>query len=170
LIARRAETTDIPAMMLLEQRSPTAAHWSKEQYEVFFLNTSSQLSESVAWVAENVAENVAKDAAEDVVENELEEFQLLGFLAARRLDTEWELENIVVAEHVRRRGTGEALLDKLIAHARKAGGTAVFLEVRESNQNARALYRKTGFRERGFRKNYYSNPVEDAVLLNLVLP
>ena len=56
------------------------------------------------------------------------------------------------------------LLNELIAHARAKNGSGIFLEVRESNQSARGLYRKMGFEETGRRKGYYANPAEDAIL------
>jgi len=94
---------------------------------------------------------------------------LLGFLVARRVASEWELENIVVARSARRRGCGRRLLDALIAHATQTNGESVFLEVRESNAAARALYGRAGFRETGRRKSYYDNPVEAAILYGLRL-
>jgi len=94
---------------------------------------------------------------------------LLGFLVARRVASEWELENIVVTPSARLRGCGRRLLDALIAHATQTNGESVFLEVRESNAAARALYGRAGFRETGRRKSYYDNPVEAAILYGLRL-
>jgi ribosomal-protein-alanine N-acetyltransferase len=82
---------------------------------------------------------------------------------------EWELENIVVANGMRRRGTGTLLLTELITQARAAGGCAIFLEVRASNQDARAFYQRTGFEEAGVRSGYYAAPAENAVLYRLRL-
>jgi ribosomal-protein-alanine N-acetyltransferase len=95
--------------------------------------------------------------------------EILGFLVAHRLDAESELENIVVTEAARRQGAATILLGALIAHARAAQGSGIFLEVRQSNQSARALYRKLGFEETGLRKSYYSDPPEDAILCRLSL-
>jgi len=95
--------------------------------------------------------------------------EILAFLIAHRIDIEWELENIVVAGTARRRGLGTLLLRELIAHARIENANGIFLEVRESNQSARALYRKLGFEEVGSRKGYYANPPDDAILCRLSL-
>jgi [ribosomal protein S18]-alanine N-acetyltransferase len=54
-------------------------------------------------------------------------------------------------------------------HARAQRGSGIFLEVRESNQSARALYRKVGFKETGLRRSYYADPTEDAILCRLSL-
>jgi ribosomal-protein-alanine N-acetyltransferase len=87
-----------------------------------------------------------------------------GFVVARHVAPEWELENIVVAPAVRRRGLGQRLLDALLAAARETNSSSVFLEVRESNAAARCFYEKAGFVQTGRRKSYYTDPAEDAVL------
>jgi len=95
--------------------------------------------------------------------------KISGFLVARHLAPEWELENIVVAPSARRIGLGSRLLNALLANARETDSEAVFLEVRESNAAARSLYEKAGFEPTGRRKAYYTNPAEDAVLYRLLL-
>ena len=89
---------------------------------------------------------------------------ILGFLIASHVDPEWELENIVVALTARRSGLGKRLLEGLLAAAAETNSVSVFLEVRESNLAARALYESAGFRLEGQRKLYYTNPSEDALL------
>ena len=90
--------------------------------------------------------------------------KVLGFLVSARIDHEWELENIVVVQGSRRNGVGRRLLEALLAEARQTNGSSVFLEVRESNVPARALYEKSGFTQAGRRRAYYQNPWEDAIL------
>ena len=141
--------------MDLERESATAAHWSRQQYEDALATSDPQSVERVVLIAED-------EAAE-------EESEIFGFLVGRRVDAEWELENIVVANGMRRRGTGTLLLTELITEAHAAGGSAIFLEVRESNQDARAFYRKMGFEEAGARRLYYASPAENAVLYRLSL-
>ena len=82
---------------------------------------------------------------------------------------EWEIENIAIAGPARRRGLGTRLLGELLDLARAQGAESVFLEVRESNHAARALYEKWSFIESGRRKKYYKDPEEDAILYRLVL-
>ncbi len=74
------------------------------------------------------------------------------------------MENITVSAMARRHGVATQLLGALLEHVHAETGSAIFLEVRESNQPARRLYSKAGFQETGLRKNYYSSPREDAVL------
>ncbi len=95
--------------------------------------------------------------------------KILAFLVARRVDLEWELENLVVAETFRRRGAGSMLLAALVAEARAQQGSGIFLEVRESNSSAQGLYKKAGFKKTDLRKDYYSDPREDAVVFRLSL-
>ena len=70
----------------------------------------------------------------------------------------------------RRRGFGRLLLATLLRAARDAGCERAFLEVREGNAPARALYEGAGFRPCGRRKDYYRLPTEDAILMGVLLP
>jgi [ribosomal protein S18]-alanine N-acetyltransferase len=74
-----------------------------------------------------------------------------------------------VSPEFRRRGVGEALLAAGLAIFRRSRMEEVFLEVRESNTSARALYARHGFRPVGQRSAYYRNPKEDALVLRLEL-
>lgn len=78
-----------------------------------------------------------------------------------------ELANIAVVPEARGRGIGGGLLDHLVGVARDRGARSIFLEVRESNRAARALYAGRGFREVGSRPGYYDSPPEDALVLEL---
>lgn len=91
-----------------------------------------------------------------------------GYLLAWRVADELELLHLVVHPAARRRGFGGALLDELLAHGRRRGLGAVYLEVRVSNEGALRLYRSRGFREEGRRRGYYADG-EDALVLTLPL-
>ena len=157
---RPAIVADLPAIFELERCSPSAAHWSRQHYENLLAIANSQpRPERLAWVLEKEGETPER------VANKTPE--VVAFLVARRIDVEWELENIVVADAVRRQGLGTLLLRGLVAHVRSEQGRGIFLEVRESNQKARQLYQKLGFEESGLRKNYYANPAENAILYRM---
>ena len=79
------------------------------------------------------------------------------------------IDNLAVLPEHRRSGAGAALLTKMLSDARKLSAKSAVLEVRESNLPAIALYERTGFRQVGFRKNYYDNPTEGARLYSLPL-
>jgi len=96
-----------------------------------------------------------------------EKGNLAGFLVASVTPPDAELETIAVAAEAQRRGLGAMLLGALLEELRREDVSELFLEVRASNQAARALYRGHGFTQIGRRANYYADPEEDAVLLGL---
>jgi ribosomal-protein-alanine N-acetyltransferase len=80
---------------------------------------------------------------------------------------EWEIENIVVAEDVRRQGIGRVLLHAVMTAAQGEQAERIILEVRESNLAARRLYESAGFSQCGTRLRYYGAPEEAAILYEL---
>jgi [ribosomal protein S18]-alanine N-acetyltransferase len=92
-----------------------------------------------------------------------------GYLIGREVAATGEVLNLAVAPEFRRRGLGGALLRAGIAALRQRKVEEIFLEVRESNHSAQALYLGHGFRPVGQRSAYYRNPKEDAVVLRLAL-
>jgi ribosomal-protein-alanine acetyltransferase len=150
---RAATSQDIPDMIRLEGQSPTAAHWTEGEYRRMF-EMSAPPATRIFLVAEREPRIDSRDEISPV----------LGFLVASQIAPEWELENIVIASEARAKGIGTRLMQELLARANQTHSEAVFLEVRESNVAARALYAKLDFRETGRRKSYYVNPIEDAIL------
>ncbi len=148
---------DISAMIALDRASPAAAHWTDRQYLDLFASGRLIL---VAFSAMADSNSIRESP-----ENEC----LKAFLVARHIDCEWELENIVVSPFARRQGIGKALLCAFFEAASEPDSEAVFLEVRESNRAARALYESVGFESTGRRKSYYTAPLEDAVLYRRTL-
>jgi ribosomal-protein-alanine N-acetyltransferase len=90
--------------------------------------------------------------------------RVVGFLVAREIAGEWELENVAVAPEASCQGIGTSLIEDLLRKLRKERAQRVFLEVRESNFEARKLYERQGFQLVGRRNRYYSGPEEDALL------
>jgi [ribosomal protein S18]-alanine N-acetyltransferase len=89
------------------------------------------------------------------------EGSVAGFLLWRLIaQDEAEVLNLAVSPAYRRRGIALQLIRNITV-------PAVFLEVRESNRAARALYRRAGFQESGTRLRYYDNPAEDAIVMRL---
>ena len=95
--------------------------------------------------------------------------RVAGYAIAMLGGDEADLANIAVVDEERGRGVGRALIDRIIATVRGRGVRSLYLEVRQSNSTARALYRRVGFLEVGVRAGYYSHPVEDALVLRLDL-
>jgi ribosomal-protein-alanine N-acetyltransferase len=149
-------------MVDLEREVPTSANWSHRHYESLFKTADSEPSGYFVLVVEDPS-----------CSRSVTEFngtsQIIAYLTAHQVDRDWELQYMVVARESRRFGVGTYLLNEFISYVRATGGSWIFLEVRQSNQSARALYRKMGFEETGLRKSYYSNPPEDAILCRLSL-
>jgi ribosomal-protein-alanine N-acetyltransferase len=95
---------------------------------------------------------------------------VVGYVVAWFVMDEGEIADIAVAPEVRGRGIGAVLLGSAVRAARTRGASAIYLEVRDSNAAARHLYATHGFTEVGRRRRYYRKPVEDALVLRLVLP
>ena len=82
---------------------------------------------------------------------------------------EGQITNIATHPDYRRRGYGRAIVESLQKYAKNNGLDSISLEVRESNEPAKALYAKHGFRQVGLRKGYYTKPKENAVLMTVYL-
>ena len=85
----------------------------------------------------------------------------LGYFAGR----DFHLANLAVDPACRNRGWGGQLLGRILRLAAEQGASCCALEVRSANRAARALYRKAGFRTVGRRAAYYTDPPDDAVLM-----
>nr|WP_288826331.1 ribosomal protein S18-alanine N-acetyltransferase [uncultured Clostridium sp.] len=88
-----------------------------------------------------------------------------GYCVFRIVADECELLRIAVRPEYRGRGLSKKLMDQMVFYSRKNEVKSIFLEVRESNDRARNLYKSYGFTEEGVRKHYYLNPCENAVLM-----
>jgi ribosomal-protein-alanine N-acetyltransferase len=135
---RSATLADVPAILAIEHEAASAAHWPAVEYEKL-------VATGVVLAAEQGG-------------------GLCGFVCAKALAGEWEIENVVVATESLRQGIADRLMQALIEQAEKLAASRILLEVRESNLPARRLYEKHGFREVGRRRRYYNHPSEDAIL------
>jgi ribosomal-protein-alanine N-acetyltransferase len=126
-----------------------------------------QATFSDPWSARDFRECVASDvvflvaAAPDGI---------AGYVVAQDAADEAEILNLAVTPARHRSGIGRALVARALATVAGRGARRVFLEVRESNAAARALYAALGFREVGRRSRYYRRPVEDAIVLRAAIP
>lgn len=93
------------------------------------------------------------------------EGEVVGYCATWLLCDEIHINNLAVLPAWRRRGIGRTLLTHVLRVGRQQGARRATLEVRESNQAALALYHAVGFVVCGRRPRYYTNPVEDALIL-----
>ena len=88
-----------------------------------------------------------------------------GYVGSQTVMDESDMMNVAVHPDHRRKGIAELLVTELVDALKKRGSHCLTLEVRASNEPARALYEKQGFAQVGLRKNYYRNPKEDALIL-----
>lgn len=91
--------------------------------------------------------------------------RVVGFCAFWLVFDEIHINNLAVLPEYRGRGMGNALLGSVLSEGARLGARRATLEVRRSNERARRLYQRLGFSEAGVRRGYYTNPVEDAIIL-----
>jgi ribosomal-protein-alanine N-acetyltransferase len=99
----------------------------------------------------------------------LESGRASGVAIGRRVEDEAEILNLAVKQADRRKGIGAKLVRRLLVEYRRVGVNRVFLEVRESNAGAIEFYGQLGFRLVGKRKDYYREPEESALVMELRL-
>lgn len=93
--------------------------------------------------------------------------QVVAFLGIHQVCDEIEITNVATHQAYHQQGLASALMKKLLAHAKAAQVGQIFLEVRASNHIAQQFYHKFGFEKLAVRKQYYHDPVEDALIMRL---
>jgi ribosomal-protein-alanine N-acetyltransferase len=136
---------DVMAVTQILQQSPEAASWSEQS-----IRESIALAGGVGLVCQSRG-------------------SVAGCVLGRQIADQAEILNLGVKPAARRQGIGGALLEAAVNEFAERGALRVYLEVRESNQAAIALYRAQGFIARGIRRGYYRNPDEPAVLMDRML-
>ncbi len=94
---------------------------------------------------------------------------IAGYIVGRMGAEELHINNVAVREGYRRRGIGGALLDLILEEGKRSRIPRAFLELRAGNVVALALYEDRGFRVTARRSRYYSDPVEDALVMIIEL-
>ena len=97
----------------------------------------------------------------------LEKDSILGYVGLQTVLDEGYITNIAVLPTQRGKGIAMALLSRLIELGNEKALTFISLEVRESNSNAISLYKKFNFNKVGLRKNFYSKPSEDGIIMTM---
>ena len=118
---------------------------------------------STPWNEQMIKSQLPDDKHEFIVA--VNEGDLLGYVGMMYILDEGYISNVAVNPKFRRMGIADALINELVLRANNLDLAFVTLEVRESNEAARALYSKHGFNDVGKRKNYYDFPKEDAILM-----
>jgi ribosomal-protein-alanine N-acetyltransferase len=151
---REMAVGDLAWVLALDRETEFAPHWTEEIYRGYLPVEATGVLRRFALVAEVDGERAGV---------------ALGRLLLDGVENLCELEWIAVEREWRRGGVGRALMNGLEEWSRDHGGHRLMLEVRAGNQTAQMLYRRVGWREMGRRKEYYRDPVEDAVVMELLL-
>ena len=126
------------------------AQWSYEDYR-----------------AELMLENSLTIQIEDNQNNNIAGFMVMRLITSTNTNeySQADILNIAVSHKYRKRGVGSQLILKGIKEAAKQGPSLIWLEVRRSNAAAISFYEKHGFRVEYDRKNFYTEPIEDALVM-----
>ena len=95
--------------------------------------------------------------------------EIVGYGGMWHVVDEGQITNIAVKKNCRGEGVGSKILESLIKWAKDNEILVIQLELREGNAAAFGLYEKYGFSVVGKRKDYYKNPTEDAILMDLAV-
>ncbi len=117
------------------------------------------------WTREMYAWELQNKAVCHIYVVRTDECRVAGFCAFWLVLDEIHINNVALRPRFRGQGIGTALLRHVLAEAGTLGARRATLEVRASNEGARRLYERLGFYVAGTRRNYYTNPVEDALIL-----
>ena len=95
--------------------------------------------------------------------------RIAGYIVGRMGADELHINNVAVRDDYRRKGIGRKLLNLILDQGKRSGVPSAFLELRAGNAAALALYQESGFRVTAERRRYYSDPVEDALVMTIQL-
>ena len=140
MTVRVMETEDLDSVMEIENEA-FSPPWTKEGFFTFLIR-----------------EDTLFLTAED-------KSGIVGYAGLLMVLDEAEILNIAVRHDRRKEGIGHFLMQSLLLLSGESGIHTIHLEVRESNHSARRLYARHGFKEVGLRRSYYTDPVEDAILM-----
>lgn len=140
MIITKMEPRHVPQVAALEKRC-FSDPWSEKSI------TSELENELALWLVALEGDTVA------------------GYVGSQTVMDETDMMNIAVHPDFRHQGIATGLVVDLIGALKLRGSHCLTLEVRASNEPAKALYEKMGFRMVGRRPGYYQNPREDALIL-----
>src|SRR5215467_6284452 len=146
---RKVKKADIDRIIDIERSWHHLSHWSIDSYY--------RLLNDDGFTSSFVAE----------AEDEFGKTSIVGFVIFHVASAVSEIYNIAVEANHARAGIGKRLMTVVIEESRKKNATKVVLEVRKSNFGAIRFYDSFRFHVAGERKNYYSNPIEDAFVMEL---
>ena len=146
VLLRPADERDLSEICRIE-RASFADPWSEESFRRLI-----GVKPAIFLVAENESDG-----------------SVVGYVAAFSVGEDGEILNVAVGPQQRGHGLAGQMLDAVLIELAARGVKTAFLEVRESNEAARALYASRQFSEIGRRSGYYRRPPEDALVLRRIL-
>lgn len=149
---RKVKRSDIDRVIEIERSWHHLSHWSVDSYY--------RLLNDDGFTSSFVAE----------MEDETRQFKIVGFVIFHIAGLATEVYNIAVDASHARSGIGKQLMMTVMKESQNHYAKKVLLEVRKSNFGAIRFYEGFGFKVAGERKDYYSNPIEDAYVMELNLP
>ncbi len=126
-----------------------------------------KLSFTMPWPEHSFQYEVAENRVARCFVAETADHRIAAMIVSWIIVDEMHIATIATHPDFRRQGIGEQILRSALLDGRDAGAHLAFLEVRESNEAAQAMYRKFGFRASGKRPRYYRDNNEDAILMTL---
>jgi ribosomal-protein-alanine acetyltransferase len=138
---RKMLEPDVPAVHKILELAPEAAHWSEDS-----IRSSINTSRTLAFVSE-------------------QDGSIAGCILSVNVSEEAEILNLAVQVRYRRKGIATELVQHVLEEWQRQDVKRIFLEVRESNLGAINFYHRLGFQKMGWRKKYYTEPEEDALVL-----
>ncbi len=156
---RRMRAEDLPSVSALEKTCFTEP-WSDAT-----LRSILESSLDTLWVLQARDTDLAAAGRTRDFTGEDPAPQIIGYLNYREIAGEGELDRVGVLPEYRGQGLGEKLLVTMLEYAKDRGVKDITLEVRAGNEPAKGLYGKYGFQTEGVRKNYYTHPAEDALIM-----
>ena len=145
---RRVRVADVERIIEIERSWQHLSHWAEESY---YRLVKDEGGLTLSWLAE----------VEDIPESPV----IAGFVIFHVAASSCEIYNFAVDRQHARTGIGSRLMDSVVKESLRRYATRVLLEVRKSNEVAIKFYDRFGFKPLGERKNYYSNPTEDAIVM-----
>ncbi|MEI7463864.1 MAG: ribosomal protein S18-alanine N-acetyltransferase [Burkholderiales bacterium] len=122
------------------------------------------------WTRGNFIDSLASGYPAQVLFDSDRRQRAIGYFVAMEGVDEMHLLNLTVAPEAQSQGHGRFMLDALVDLCRQRRALQLWLEVRQSNPRARALYQRYGFRDMGVRRGYYPAAAgrrEDALVMSL---
>lgn len=121
------------------------------------------------WTRKSFIDSLGRPESHFYTARLAENGQVAGYVCCVSALDESEIVNVAIARSLRGRGFGGILFAYVLEEQEKIGIRHFYLEVRQSNETAIALYKKEGFMICGIRKNFYEKPAEDAFTMALHL-